>query len=367
VATYTGFQFQPGTVVYYSFAVHSYWDSLYGDYIDAITQSTYQNYTISALQTWSSKLNISFVYSSSAQNADLTINWASIDGRGNTLGLQTQYDPNNNGIVSGPNEGLSAIFMDIYDYTDFYGVIKHEIGHALGLGHYGNTRTLMYPYYSGQTITQSDIADAAELYGYNYTGTVYADSFSGSSKADIFSGSWGNDRIYGEAGNDILYGNQGIDSIIGGGGNDTIYAGQNSGALTGTPLAYRDGVEYVWGGDGNDMIYGNHGTDVLMGQNGNDTIYGGQDGDGIQGGYGDDRLFGNLGADKFYYNFFNEGFEGNDTIEDYSASQGDALHLTNSSVLSTQIVDSGIVLTLTHGTTISLIGIYDYSSIYFIT
>lgn len=363
MVAYTGFQFQPGTTVYYSFGVHAFWSNAYGNQIDSITTAAYQNYTISAINTWSSQLNISFAYTANAANADLTINWGLIDGYGNVLGAQQSYDPNGNGIVSGNGEGLSAIFMDIYDYRDFSGVIKHELGHALGLSHYGTSSRLMYPYYSGQEITQRDIADAAELYGYNSTGSNSNDHFSGSSRSDIYRASGGNDVVSGLGGNDILYGNVGLDSILGGSGDDTLYGGQNSGSLSGNPGAYRSGIEYVWGGDDKDLIYGNHGTDVLMGQAGNDTLYGGQDADGLQGGYGDDRLYGNLGADSFYYNFFGEGNEGNDSIYGFSASHGDQILLTNATVTSHTATNYGTDIILSTGTKISLVGIYDYAEV----
>jgi Ca2+-binding RTX toxin-like protein len=368
MARYTETQFLPGTNVYYSFGVHPLFAEYDGHVVAGIDSATYRNKATNALEIWDDNLNFNFVYTSNPLYADLTINWALIDGRSGILGFQAAIDPNGNGIVSGPNEGLSVIFMDIEDFRTFDATIRHEVGHAIGLGHDESRDDLMNSRLSGsETITAYDVSKAAELYGYNATGSGASENFTGSRLGDRYSGRSGNDTISGGSGSDILYGNHGLDRIDGGSGNDVLFGGQNEGAFTGAPGAQRDGTEFLWGGSGSDILYGNYGTDVLMGGTGSDTLFGGQDDDGLQGGYGDDILYGNAGADAFYYNFFGEGNEGHDTIIDFSPDQGDELNLTNADIASTTSSFSGLSVTLTTGTKISIIGVFDISEISYVS
>lgn len=364
MAKYTETQFLPGTNVYYSFGVHPLFSEYDGYDITGIDSATYRNKAANALEIWDDNLNFNFIYTANPLYADLTINWALVDGPSGILGFHAAIDPDGNGIVSGPNEGLSVIFMDIEDYATFDATVRHEVGHAIGLGHDESRDDLMNSNLGGyEIITAYDVSKAAELYGYNASGSTNSDRFTGSGLGDRYSGRSGSDTISGGAGSDILYGNHGLDVISGGSGSDTLFGGQNEGAFTGSPLAQREGTEYLWGNSGNDILYGNHGPDILMGGTGNDTLFGGQDNDGLQGGYGDDVLYGNAGSDVFYYNFFGEGNEGSDFIYGFTASEGDVLSLTNTSITSSAVTSLGTTLTLSVGTEIALIGVFDYIEI----
>ena len=161
-------------------------------------------------------------------------------------------------------------------------------------------------------------ADVASHYGtilgwisgndYLINATSGADALTGTGLADKIYGLSGNDTVSGAAGNDILYGNKGLDQLYGGVGNDTLFGGQNAGSESGSPLALRDGVEFLFGGAGDDVLYGNHGDDVLSGGNGADALFGGQNEDTLRGGAGNDVLHGNRDNDVL------SGGAGNDSL-----------------------------------------------------
>ena len=64
-----------------------------------------------------------------------------------------------------------------------------------------------------------------------------------------------------------------------------------------------------------------------------------------------------------YYNFDGEGDEGSDAIYGFSADEGDVLSLTNTSIASSVTSSAGITLTLSVGTKISLVGVFDPAEI----
>ena len=125
------------------------------------------------------------------------------------------------------------------------------------------------------------------------------DSIDGGLNGDSISGGAGNDTLLGNSGSDVIDGGTENDSISGGSGDDTVTAG--------------DGDDVVNGGTGNDLVYGNAGADTLRGDSNNDILLGGE---------GDDVLFGGRGADAFVF----DADGGADTVQDFSADQGDMLY-----------------------------------------
>ena len=131
--------------------------------------------------------------------------------------------------------------------------------------------------------------------------------------ADTAAGGRNFNIILGGSGADILKSEGFWEDVIGGSGDDTITA-------TGVGA-------WLFGGTGNDTITGSDSNwgpiERLFGGDGDDTIDGGGGRDYIIGGAGDDDLTGGGGADVF---FFSEG-DGNDTIQDFNAAQGDMIYL----------------------------------------
>lgn len=176
----------------------------------------------------------------------------------------------------------------------------------------------------------------------------------GTSGSDTVAALAGSDLVSGNAGADILYGNQGLDTVYGGSGHDTIYLGQNGGLATVNPAVPvslpRSGIEYGYGEDGNDIIYGNVGSDVVSGGTGNDVLFGGQEDDTLAGGDGNDTMFGNLdddllfggkGADVYVWHQSNGG---QDTIGDFSTTEGDRIDINNNLSITVGTDTSGNVV-----------------------
>jgi Ca2+-binding RTX toxin-like protein len=158
-------------------------------------------------------------------------------------------------------------------------------------------------------------------------------------------GNGGVNTLTGNSGNNILNGVGGGDTLIGGAGDDTYYvnsagdvlveqAGQgadlafvllsgytlNSANVEAAQLGLAGGGQ-LSGAGGNDTLLGNAGNDVLRGGGGNDSVLGLNGNDILFGDAGNDTLFGGQGADIFAL----LAGDGNDTIADFNAAQGDLI------------------------------------------
>lgn len=156
------------------------------------------------------------------------------------------------------------------------GLMLHEVGHILGLGHYSPIQSIMSESYTSaqlKSFTTFGQYDWARLNAIHGSGAAYTGDWIGTPENDTLYGGKGvidaedgAEQIMGAGGNDLLYGN---------GGNDTIYGGQS----VADPL---DGNDTIYGGGGNDVIYGNGGNDVIYAGLG-DTVYGGSGADSVYG------------------------------------------------------------------------------------
>jgi hypothetical protein len=147
---------------------------------DSISQAELQSIN-AAFAEWSEVANIQFQAVSSTADADIDFSNSAIDGAGNVLGVagfsysggqlqsaDIQFDSGDN--LSGSEFSLVAI---------------HEIGHAIGLGHFNDDPAVMNSTanFSLDGLAQSDIDGIVALYGANTTDM--SDAGTGTTPSDI--------------------------------------------------------------------------------------------------------------------------------------------------------------------------------------
>lgn len=165
---------------------------------------------------------------------------------------------------------------------------------------------------------------------------------------DYLRGGEGNDWIFGGFGFDDAHGNQGDDTLYGGHGGDWVVGGQGQDSLSGD-----DGDDLGLGNLGDDTVWGGAGADVLRGGQGADSVEGGTGADLIYGDRGDDTLAGGTGADTFA-SFAEAGL---DRVIDFNRGEGDRVRLDPGSVFSVSQQGSDIVVEITGGARVVLVGV----------
>ncbi len=144
-------------------------------------------------------------------------------------------------------------------------------------------------------------------------GNAGFDLLDGGDGDDVLDGGDQADNLFGQLGDDIIFGGQGLDRLFGGAGDDLLIGGSDNDGHFGD-----EGNDTAWGGLGEDRFFGGTGDDILMGEEGQDSLYGGAGFDTLIGGAGDDLMAGDFNADRFVF----EAGHGNDTIEDFEATNG---------------------------------------------
>lgn len=162
----------------------------------------------------------------------------------------------------------------------------------------------------------------------------------------------GNDRLTGGEGKNTLVGGAGDDRYFisdtddvvveaSGGGKDTVFSSANhtlasnvedlqllKGATVGVGNSLANAIT---GTAQDDQLSGLGGADRLVGAEGRDVLLGGDGNDTLSGGAGADTLVGGAGVDSF--TFGPADIAGSvaapDRIEDFSAAQGERIHLSN--------------------------------------
>ena len=253
-----------------------------------------------AFAEWSRHGNIEFIQiedeggaAGAALTPDIRIFFGEIPGR--FIGYAFYPTTGKSGIAGDVLLDTSRSFNNNRD--QFQGLVLHELGHSLGLGH-SSSDTVMTAIISESKLGRDDIDGIRRIYGaqdgvdpvYNLKGGGVFRLLSGVDNL-IVNGTVQRNVIFGSSSDEKLNGNGGFDVLKGNAGADTLN-----------------------GGSGNDRLVGDAGRDVLIGASGQDSLFGGAGGDRLSGGTGNDILIGGSGGDVL------NGGSGLDTV-DYSKSQ----------------------------------------------
>jgi len=133
---------------------------------DSISQAELQSIN-AAFAEWSEVANIQFQEVSSTADSDIDFSNSAIDGAGNVLGV-TGFSYSGGQLQSADIQFDSG---DDLSGSEFTLVAIHEIGHAVGLGHFNDDPAVMNSTanFSLDGLAQSDIDGIVALYGANTT------------------------------------------------------------------------------------------------------------------------------------------------------------------------------------------------------
>nr|WP_228028638.1 M10 family metallopeptidase C-terminal domain-containing protein [Donghicola mangrovi] len=282
-------------------------DNIFGYLLEsAITSQRSEDYTGDAvavtLYDYSGEDTLDFSSLSTADSIDLREeSFSDLGGQDGVMGI-ARGTVIENAYSGGGNDSL-------------YG---NGVGNLLNAGTGNDTA---YGYSGNDTLEGEDGND--RLFGGSGADSISGgdgnDYLAGNSQRDLLEGGDGSDTLISGSGWDTAYGGAGNDTLSGNGGRDRLYGGEDADLLKGGR-----GGDKQYGGTGDDRLYGNGGNDRLYGNEGDDTLSGGNGRDVLEGGAGDDFLRGGLHADTFV---FNAG-DGDDTIADFSGTQGDVLQFS---------------------------------------
>ena len=133
---------------------------------DSISQAELQSIN-AAFAEWSEVANIQFQEVSSTADADIDFSNSALDGAGNVLGV-TGFSYSGGQLKSADIQFDSG---DNLSGSEFSLVAIHEIGHAIGLGHFNDDPAVMNSTanFDLTGLAQSDIDGIVALYGANTT------------------------------------------------------------------------------------------------------------------------------------------------------------------------------------------------------
>ena len=133
---------------------------------DSISQAELQSIN-AAFAEWSEVANIQFQAVASTADADIDFSNSALDGAGNVLGV-TGFSYSGGQLQSADIKFDSG---DNLSGSEFSLVAIHEIGHAIGMGHFNDDPAVMNSTanFSLDGLAQSDIDGIVALYGANTT------------------------------------------------------------------------------------------------------------------------------------------------------------------------------------------------------
>src|SRR5262245_13416624 len=147
---------------------------------NSISQAELQSIN-AAFAEWSEVANIQFQQVSSTANSDIDFSNSALDGAGNVLGV-TGFSFTGGQLQSADIKFDSG---DNLSGSEFSLVAIHEIGHAIGLGHFNDDPAVMNSTanFDLTGLAQSDIDGIVALYGANTTDTATPDDGTGDTGA----------------------------------------------------------------------------------------------------------------------------------------------------------------------------------------